>query len=64
MRRVTVRAVVRYRLMLPQEGAALLCMARRTRLIDRLLDKELRAVGTVHIVTAGAADLAFQHGMP
>ena len=37
VRRMAVGAAVYYRFMLPQERAAFLCMARVTRLVDRLL---------------------------
>lgn len=50
--------------MLPKEWASLLRMARRTRLVDRLLDKELGAVGTVYIVAAGTIDFALQPRVP
>ena len=64
VRRVTVGAVVRDRLMFPEEWTALLRMARGTRLVDGLLDEELGTIGPVRVVTARTADFSFQDRVP
>jgi hypothetical protein len=64
VRRVAVGAIVRDRLMLPEEWTALLRVARRASLVDRFLDEELGAVRAMCVVTAGTGYFPFQNRVP
>jgi len=64
VRRVAGRASVHNWLMLPQKRTALLCVARVTRLVDRLFYQKLRTVRAVRVVAARTRNFSFKDRMP
>ncbi len=63
VRLVTVAAVLRHRLMLPQERPAVFGMAARAGFIDGVLHQLRRRRRTMRRMTGGAGHLAFPQGM-
>jgi len=58
VRGMAVRAVFGDRIVFPQEGSAPIGVARETRLVDAVLDHQLRAVRPVRIVAIGTGHLS------